>query len=198
MTSLFASWATGELKLPLDTAGNVIFDNRVNASAIRDFGQGRQICAKLPSVVNYVSECDCYAEPMCESSIEHKYTFFVGTKAVVSDLNIKSPVPVACSYFRQLEVLANESKSILGYTPYTDITHRRVCSDGTLPSCYNPATGALDRCAYEFCTNPYTGAAEPFNYYIPGTSGACVHKVSCALVPPPPIYPNPHVRHSCR
>ena len=180
--TLFTRWATGDLKLPLDAAGNVAFDDRADATKIRDFGQGKQLCAQLPSVVNYVSECDCYAEPMCESSIEHKYTFFVGTKAVVSDLSIRSPVPVACSYFRQLEVLANESKAILGYTPYTDITHRLVCSDGTLPSCYT-STGQPDRCEHKFCSNPYTGATEPYNYYIPGTSGMCVHKVTNVRTP---------------
>ena len=134
MTDLFKQWATGALPLALE-GGRVPFDTKedntdcysTTNSSCEDYGRGRDICARLPSVVNYVSECDCYAEPMCMSSIEHKYTFFVGTARIVEERDLRTPVPITCSYFRQLEVLADPGKAIKGYTPYTDITLRHYC-----------------------------------------------------------------------
>lgn len=81
------------------------------------------------------------------SSIEHKYTFFVGTARVVTEQNLRTPVPITCSYFRQLEVLADPTKAIKGYTPYTDITLRRYCRpDKGVPQCPAGYTGAGNIC----------------------------------------------------
>ena len=133
MTDLFKQWATGALPLELE-GGRVPFDTKedntdcysTTNSSCEDYGKGREICARLPSVVNYVSECDCYAEPMCMSSIEHKYTFFVGTARIVEERNLRTPVPITCSYFRQLEVLADPGKAIKA-TLRTQISHCGTC-----------------------------------------------------------------------
>jgi len=114
-STLMGQWLRDELPLPLDEEGNVPFRGK-------DFGKGAQVCAKLPSFVNYVSDCNCKIDPQCESPTMHKYVWFVGLREMFRVDNIVSPIPTSCSYFRQLEIL-NET-GIDSFTPHSDYVMR--------------------------------------------------------------------------
>ena len=117
VADLFNDFLTGALRLPLiiNAAGL-----KEVPSALLEFGGAKEICAKLPSVTNYVSGCDCRVDPQCVSRKEHKFTFFFGSKGIIAELNMDSPVPTSCSYFRQLE--AFEKMGVKNYQPLIDIT----------------------------------------------------------------------------
>merc|ERR1711865_897593 len=116
-TRLFDEWLSGGLYLPLTDSMEVPLDGV-------DYGKGQQVCSRLPAVVNWVSDCDCKLDPQCESLRVHKYTHFFGTRRILQSNNIKAPTPLACSYFRQLEVL-NEV-GIDSFHPHSDYTLKKT------------------------------------------------------------------------
>ena len=120
VSDLFFAWLKGELQLPLEAQklADGSMTKRVPPAAF-EYGGAKEICAELPSVVNYVSGCDCRLTPQCTSTTEHKFTYFFGSTGVVAEENIHSPVPTSCSYFRQLEAFDNFGVS--GYDPLVDI-----------------------------------------------------------------------------
>ena len=120
VSDLFSAWLKDELQLPLEAQrlADGSTTKRVPPAAF-EYGGAKEICAQLPSVVNYVSGCDCRLTPQCTSTTEHKFTYFFGSTGVVAEENIKSPVPTSCSYFRQLEAFDNFGVS--GYNPLVDI-----------------------------------------------------------------------------
>lgn len=116
-TRLFDEWLTGDLYLPLTDRKEVPLEGQ-------DYGKGRQICARLPSIVNWVSDCDCKLHPQCESLKVHKYTHFFGTRQILQENNISAPTRLACSYFRQLEVLSEDG--IDSFHPHSDYTLKKT------------------------------------------------------------------------
>jgi hypothetical protein len=68
-----------------------------------EYGQSDGLCAKVPSVVNYVSACDCKENPLCESSTVDRFTYYFSMETIVKE-TIKAPVTISCRSFRQLEV----------------------------------------------------------------------------------------------
>jgi len=141
VSDLFDQWLLSRLQLPMKQVWNncsltwetAVLYEADGSQIATEYGEGAKICARLPSAVNFVSACDCHANPQCESATWNKYTYFLGTKSVVADYNISSALPVSCSYFRMLELLnttrqngsyLNADNSQSGYTPLTDITRQ--------------------------------------------------------------------------
>jgi len=112
-TRLMNEWLSGDLYLPLTDAKEVPLEGV-------DYGKGKALCARLPSVVNWVSDCNCQADAQCISYDVHKYTFFFGTRTVMEEKNIRAATALSCSYFRQLEIL-NET-GIDSFHPHSDYT----------------------------------------------------------------------------
>lgn len=128
---LFDEWLRGDLALPLEQR------RRADGSpvtqvppAAREYGGSAALCARLPSVVNYVSNCDCKLEPQCNSTTEHRLLYFFGSRGIIAQFGIRSPAPTSCSYFRQLELL-QDTDGVKGYNPLIDVVrnatpHRRA------------------------------------------------------------------------
>eukprot|EP00937_MAST-01D_sp_MAST-1D-sp2_P000596 g596.t1 len=156
VSDLFEDWLGGRLVLPM----RVMPDGSQHVHpAGSDFGGTRRLCKRLPSVMNYVSGCNCKLTPQCTSRTEHKYTYFFGSSGIIAEENIPSPVPTSCSYFRQLEQFKDEG--LRGYNPRIDMLNSTLGSGarraGVTLSYMLNLTEILDEKPYDLRTRMHAG-----------------------------------------
>jgi len=102
---IFEEWTWGNLDLRVpdtytDEDGNL---------AHAEYGQGKASCLRVPSLANYVpAGCNCQKSPSCQTNSMHKFEFYVGRKQVTSTFDLETPMTLACSYFKQIDIFRNE------------------------------------------------------------------------------------------
>ncbi len=103
---IFEEWTWGNLDLRVPSS----YINEDGDLAYAEYGQGQSACARIPALVNYVpTGCNCQKTPSCETTSMHKFEFYIGRKQVKTTLDLETPVTLACSYFKQIDIFRHEA-----------------------------------------------------------------------------------------
>jgi hypothetical protein len=112
--TLFEDWSTGRLTLDMKGIGpqaTVLFEHE-------GFEGAKAMCRRLPATVNHVSKCDCKIEPHCDKQSMQQFTYLFGTHRIMESEG-PPPVPVSCSYYRQLEL---QAKMVVSAAEHGDVS----------------------------------------------------------------------------